>query len=813
VTNKVTLGRVVYNPGMRAFWQTFRRVWQQPAFAATATATLALGIAAPTALFAVLYATLLKPLPYLHADQIYAVRTTMTDGRFTMGGVATEELSSLRKASPDVVAAAVTIRRDDTLQIGDQARQIACLGVSEEFFDLFGLPMVLGRPFNADDFLAPSGTRVILSYRAWQAVFGGRPDIVNTRIQLANSTATVVGVAPASFAVPSNVDLWVAQHNGEDIGHSFDAYVRLAGGVTPERVQSQLGPMWAALAQKYPDFDRNRAFTIRPILDTIVGDLRPIVLIAFAATGVLLLLAVVNVVNLGMARAATRARDVAVRTALGATTGHLARYLVGESLTIGAGAVAIGVPLAYAAVRAIVAIGGHTLPRVDGMRVDPLSCAFAAALMLVSAVVIGLMPMGTMAKPSLTELANEGGRSGGAGRATRRAMATLIVVEVSLAIALVASAGRLLVSMQHLLSINPGFEAHGRLAVDVLLPGRAYPKALQVAWADAVTERLRAAGASDVASASTLPLRREWDSTLFVDIAGRPIDPAHRPNARLRVVSSNFFDVMRMRFVAGRAFTSADNTGSPVVIINQSWVRHFIPDVDPLAQRLDPYLFGTRQGPQFVSTPAPIVGVVADVPYADLTREAEPMLFALDTQTPLWRRSLIVTTPDGHPERMASAIRSAIAGVDSRVPIDIELMTNAVDASLVWPKLGLLLMGTFGGAALLLAATGVFGVIAFVTTQRTHEMAVRLALGDSRRHVFGMVIRGASGLAVQGAVVGLVFAWWTGSLMRGYVYNVAAANPFVLGASSAAVLLIALAATLPSARRAALVSPANSLRR
>jgi putative ABC transport system permease protein len=799
---------------MRAIWQTFRRVWQQPAFAATATATLALGIAAPTALFAVVYATLLRPLPYSHASQIYAVRTTMTDGRFTMGGVATEELASLRRASRDVVASAVTIRRDDTIQIGDQARQIACLGVSEEFFDLFGIPMAIGRPFAADDFLAPYGTRVVLSYRAWQGVFGGRPDVINTRIQLANSTAIVVGVAPAAFAVPPNIDLWIAQHNGEDIGHSYDAYVRLADGVTPDRLQAQLGPMWTGLAQKYPDMDRNRAFTIRPILDTIVGDLRPIVLIAFAATGVLLLLAVVNVVNLWMARAAMRARDVAVRLTLGATTAHLARYLVGESLAIGVGAIAIGVPLAYGAVRAIVAIGGKALPRVDGMRVDPLSCAFAAAIMLIAAVAIGLMPMWTLAKPSLAELANEGGRSGGAGRATRRAMAMLIVVEVSLAIALVAGAGRLLVSMQHLLAINPGFEARGRLAIDVLLPGRQYSsKPLLVAWVDAVTERLRAAGVSDVASASTLPLRREWDSTLFVDIAGRPVDPAHRPNARLRIVSANFFDVMRMRIVAGRSFASADNTGSPVVIVNQSWVRHFIPDVDPLAQRLDPGLFGTRQGQQFVATPAPIVGVVADVPYADLTRDAEPMLFVLDTQVPRWRRSLVVTTPDGHPERLVSAIRAAIASVDSRVPVDIELMTSAVDASLVWPKLGLLLMGTFGGAALLLAATGVFGVIAFVTTQRTHEMAVRLALGDTRGHVFGMVIWDASGLAVQGALVGLVFAWWTGGLMRGYVYNVSAANPAVLGGSAAAVLALALVATLPSARRAALVSPANSLRR
>ena len=799
---------------MRPVLAAFRRVWLRPSFALSATATLALGIAAPTALFAVLYATLLRPLPYPDARDIYAVRTRMTDGRFTIGLLASEEMSALRRAAGSVVASALTIRRDDVIVAGDQSRQVTCVGVSEGFFDLFGLPMAAGRPFTADDYAAPYGSRAILSHRAWQTLFGADPHILNTSIRFGSSSALVVGVAPDAFAIPAEADLWIAQHNVDSIGHGFDAYVRLAPGITPDVLEARLAPMWQALAVKYPDMEKNRAFVMRPLLDSIVGDLGPIVLIAFAATGVLLVLAIVNVVNLWLARAASRAREVAVRTALGATTARLVRQLIGESLVIAFTATIVGVPLAYAAVRTIVLIGGRSLPRVDGMSVDPRVCAFAVAVMLVAGVVIGLAPLLTMAKPNLTEITNEGGRSGMSGRATRRALGLMIVAEVTLAIALVAGAGRLLLSMQHLLAIDPGFTPEGRLAIDVLLAGPKYrDPATLAAWSQQADEQLRAAGATQVASASTLPLRHEWDSTTFTDIADHPTDPAQRPNGRFRIVSPSFFHVMGMRIVAGRSFSVDDRRdGAPVVIVNQAWVRKFIPDLDPLRQRIGG-LFGRVTGQTFVALDAAIVGVAADVPYSDLTKAAEPMVFTSDTQRATPRQTLVITSADGHPERLAAPVRLALARIDPRVPVDVELMSDAVATSLIWPKLGLLLMATFGGAALVLAATGVFGVIAFVTTQRLNEMAVRLALGGTSGHVFGLVVRNGAQLALQGALAGLLLAWWTGHLMDRYVYRVSAGSPAVLAGSAAVVLAVAIGATLPSAHRASVISPAAELRR
>jgi putative ABC transport system permease protein len=793
----------------------FRRLRLQPGFALAAISTLALGMAAPTALYAVVQATLLRPLPYPRAGDIYAVRTTMSDGRFTMGGVASEELSALRRTTDGVIGSALVRRRDGTILTDAGPRQVTSFGVSEGFFELFGLPMAVGQRFTPDDFAAPYGSRVVLSYHAWRAMFGADPHIIGTTIRMANSRAVVVGVAPAAFEIPREADLWVAERTFMSIGHNFDAYVRLQPGLTAAVIQSRLPPMWADLAKRFPDMEVNRVFTMRPLLDTVVGDLGPILLIAFAATGLLLLLAMVNVANLLLARGTTRGREVAVRAALGATRRDLLRPLLAESSLIALAATAVGLPLAYVAVRAIVRLGGSALPRVEGMRLDAGVFLFSAIVMVIAVLVVGLAPATTMATPNLSELANEGGRGGLQGRTTRRVLAAMVVVEVTFAMALVAGANRLLLSMQHLLAIDPGFTSDGRLAVDVVLPYAIYgeePARLD-AWTQLADERLRALGVTSMGIASTLPLRHEWDATSFVDITNHPTGPENRPNGRVRVVSPNFFDVCRIRIAAGRSFTRDDRRGSPpVVLVNRAWLRAFLPETDPLRARIDPQWFDTRVDKQVIHHDAAIVGVVEDVPYVDLTRAAEPTVYISDAQVVQLRRSLVVTSADGHPERLAPQIRAALATLDPQVPVDTELLSDAVSRTLIWPKLGLLLMATFGIAALVLAATGVFGVITFVTAQRSGEMAVRLALGAPRGHVFRLVMQHGGLLTVWGLIGGLLLAWWTGQLMGNYVYHVSATNALVLGGSAMLILLVSLAAILPSARRAATIRPGELLK-
>jgi putative ABC transport system permease protein len=798
---------------MREVRVASRRLMRQPWFAAAAIGTLALGIAAPTALFAVVDATLLRPLPYPRYQDIYSVRTTMTDGRFTIGLVASEELSSLRRATDSVVASALTQRLDGTILTDAAPRQVTSYGVSEGFFELFGLPMAAGRSFGVEDYAATGGSRVVLSQRAWRTMFGADPHIVGRTIQFGGGSALVVGVAHAAFDIPRDADLWSAQHNRDSVGHYFEAYVRLKPGLVPASVQGSLAPMWEQLARKYPDFEQHRVFVMRPLLEMLVGDLGPIFVIAFAATCVLLLLAMVNVGNLLLARSTTRRREIAVRTALGATRGDLLGSLLAESSLIAVAATAVGLPLAYAAIRTIILVGGTALPRVEEMRLDPHVFLFSAVVMIGAGLVVGLAPASTVATANLAELSNEAGRGGLHGSGTQRVLGAMVIAEVTLALALVAGAGRLLLSMEHLLAIDPGFTADGRLAVDVVLP-RAYTDPGRLAaWSQQAEERLRALGATAVGVASSLPLRHEWDSTVIVNITGHPTDGAHQPNARLRIVSPTFFDVFKIKLANGRVFTRDDRRGGdPVVVINRAWARTFIPDLDPLRVRVDPGVFATRVNQTIVRHDAAIVGVVEDVPYADLTKAADPTIYVSDAQVPTLRRTLVVTTADGRPERLIRQIRRDLSALDPQVPIEFESMSHVVSSSLLWPKLGLLLMTTFGSAGLVLAATGVFGVIAFVAAQRSGEMAVRLALGAPAGHVFRLVLFQGGALAMQGLVWGVVLAWWMGQLMGRYVYQVSATSGLVLGGSAVLVLAASLGATLPSALRSAAISPAQVLK-
>jgi putative ABC transport system permease protein len=798
---------------MREILIAWRRLRQQPSFAAAAIVTLALGIAAPTAVFAVVNALLLRPLPYADASNIYTVRTTMTDGRFTIGLVANEEMDALRRTTDAVMQSALVYRQDSTIVTDAGARQVTSFGVSPGFFELFGLPMALGRAFADDDFAATPRSRVVLSQRAWRSIFGADPKVVGSTIRFAGSNATVVGVAAEALAIPRDADIWVAMHSPPSIGHMFDAFVRFAPGASPASIAAQLPPMWNDLAKKYPDQAKNRIFVMRPLLDTILGDVKAFILIAFAATGLLLLLALVNVANLLLARGTTRARETAVRTALGATRWDTLRPLLAESLLLTVIATAIAVPIVVLAIQSIVAMGGSTLPRIDDLRADPYVFGFVAMMMLIAATTVGLAPAFANSRISVAEVMKEGGRSGLQGRSAKRMLGTMLVVEVTLVIALVACCGRLLVSMRNMLAIDPGFTSQGRLAIDVLLPETYFDHARLATWSSEAERRLRALGATQVAVASSLPLRHEWDSTAFVDITNRPTDPASRPNGRVRMVGPGFFDTFRIPIVAGRAFTVDDRAdGNPVVIVNRAWVRKFIPELDPLRERVSPGRFGQRVNGRYVQRDAAIVGVAGDVSYADVTKPAEPTVYVVDAQVPTLRRSIVITTADGRPERLASAIRTELSRLDPDVPIDIASLSPLVSTSLLWPKLGALLMTIFTVAGLVLAASGVFGVIAFIAAQRSPEMAVRLALGATPAHVFGLVVGQAGRLAVVGVVLGLLLAGWTGELMRTYVYQVSPGNWLILTTSALVVLGVCFLATLPSARRAAATPPAGLLR-
>lgn len=791
-----------------------RSLLRQPSFAIAAAGTFALGIAASTAVFSTVNAALLRPLPYVDAQNIYSLRTTMTDGRYTSGLVGPAELLDLAAATDDIAAGGLALRQNLTLQTGSGAFQTVVYGISQDFFRVFSARIAHGRGFAPVEHTPGPPRAVVLSHRAWQRYFGGDPAIVDKPIEIAGLTMPVVGIAAPEFEFPGGVDIWFPMHmRPDDVSHLFEAYIRLRPGATIEAVAAPMTRVMADLAIKHPDQNKNRVFVSTPLLETVVGDLGPVLLIVFGATGLLLVIAAVNVTNLMLARAAGRGREMAVRTALGASRLRLAKQLLLEASVLAAAGGIAGIAAAYAAVRAL---GSAHLPRLTNVPFDVNVLGFAAAAIGVTALAVGVIPALVTARADLMPLINEGGRSGTSGRLSRRALAGLIVVEIAVAIVLVAGAGRIVRGFDNLSNEDRGFTSGPRLVADVSLPFMQYRETARVeTWLAEAEARLGPLGITRVATASSFPLRTEWDSTSFIDLVrGQPADPHARPNARLRRVSAEFFDVMDIDILAGRPFTTDDRENTmPVAIVSQAFVERFLQGRDPLQEQITtPNAHTALVDGRWQSKRIQIVGVAADVRHAGLGVAPEQTVYVAQAQAPARRFSLIAEGAGEDVEAAAEAARQALSAIDARVPVEVTTLSAVVNTSLSRQRLGRTLMSVFGAAALALAAVGVFGVIAFVVAQRTGEMAIRLALGASTARVFWMVMRQGAALTGAGMAIGLLFAWWTGGLIAAYVYEVAALDPVVIGGSVLAVALVALASTQVLARRASAISPSQALR-
>lgn len=796
-----------------------RSLLRQPAFSLAAAGTLALGIAASTAVFSTVNAALLRPLPYPNPGDIYSLRTYITDGRYTSGLVGPVELLDLVASTDDIVAGALGRRINETLNTPSGALQTAGYGVSRDFFELFGIRMAYGRAFEPSEheFRPGPPPALVLSHRAWQRYFGGDPAIVGRSIEFGPARVAVVGIVAPEFEFPAGTDFWFSMAvRPDDVGHLFDAYIRLRPGASIDAVAAPMARVMADLAIKYPDQNRNRAFAATPLLEAVVGDLGPVLIIVFAATGLLLVIAAVNVTNLMLARTAGRAREMAVRTALGASRMRLARQLLLESSVLAVAGGVLGVAGAFAGVRALSVLGTSELPRLSGVSFDVNVLAFATIAVGVTGLAVAVAPALVTARGEVMPVINEGGRSATGGRLSRRVLAGLIVAQIAVAIALVAGAGRLVRSFENLLNEDRGFTSEPRVVADVTLPFPQYrDPATITAWLDAVETQLKAAGVSRVATVSSFPLRPELDTTTFVDLVRDPsADPHARPNARLRRASAGFFDVMDIRIVAGRAFTEHDRRGSqPVIIVSQAFVEKFLQGRDPLREQVTiPGVHARVIGERWHNDPIQIVGVAADARYTGLDSAPEQTVYVAQSQVPARRLSLVAEAAGMDVEALAPVVHDALSGLDAGVPVKVTTLSEVVDTSLNRQRLGMILMSVFGVAALALAAIGVFGVIAFVVAQRTGEMAIRLALGASTRQVFWIVMRQGATLTAAGVALGSLLSWWTGGMMSAYVYEVRSLDPTVIGTSLAAVAIVATGATAILAGRASRVSPSRALR-
>lgn len=795
-----------------------RTLWRSPAFTLAAIGTLAIGIGATTAIFSTVNATLLRPLPYPAAEQLIDVHTRYVDGRITTGLVATSEIATLRRLSGVVGAAGVNASVLDRTWIGDDGTltAVAIRPVTSGFFEVLGLPMAIGRTFTEDEHREGPGvstSAMVVSHRMWVQRFGRDPNLVGKSVRIGEYPAplVVIGVAAPEFDYPAGTDFWVnARYDDLNGSHVFNAILRLRPSVTMSQLLSAGNLAMADLGQTVPQAI-GREFLFQSLLSSLVGDLRPILLIVLGATGLLLLLACVNVTNLSLARGATQRHEIAMRTALGAGRGRVIRQLMTQSMVLSTAGTVIGLAVGVAAVRLLLTLGASGLPRLETVPFDWRVVLFSLVVLVVSGLGIGVVPALRQSDTDLKSVLNEHGRRTTSSPAASRAMSGMIVAEVTIAIALVAGAGWLIQSFARLRTTDPGFATAGRLVIDVR-PTRLFAsQADAMAWSTEMLNRVRGAvGDHPVGAAATFPMQADRDSTINLDFFTGMYDPNRPPSSRFRIVTPGFFEAMGTKIVAGRTFTEADRgTTRPVVVVNRAFARKFLPETEPVGAAFA-YGFPTPDR----ANPVRIAGIVDDVRYKAVSEEAEPTFYLTQGQIsfPLRRQSVVVLTGDGPADALIPHIRHALREFDPSLATDFTTSEAIVGNTLKRQQLGMTLMLVFGATALALAAIGLYGVIAYAASQRRSELATRIALGASGRQVFWMMMSGGQRLMAIGIVLGLLLAYAAGRIVSGNVFAMRAADPLVLLTAAGLVATVAWIATMIPAVRASRQSPVNALR-
>jgi predicted permease len=803
---------------------TIRRLGSRPAFTLAAVATLAVGIGATTAIFSTVNATLLRPLPYPNPGDIYAFNTQLIDGRYTtgwdrLGGAHVAAAGEAASVSHAIAYAPGTI----TVLLPDGTpRDVPINRVTEGFFELFGLPMAQGRAFVDEDYV-PGATVAVISDRLWAEMYGRDLSAVDGPLQVRGMSFTIVGIAPPEFDVAPGTDVWIPFSLPAGMSISYQGYLRVEPGTTREVLESELAAAMPPVVEEYP-FSTGRVYVLRPLVESIVGDLGPILVIVLGGAIVLLLLGCVNVATLILGRGAAQTREMALLAALGGTRGRILARFFTEGAVLAAAGTLLGVLLAWVGVKLLFTFAGADLPRLDEIPFDLRVLGFALAIMVVATLVIGLLPALRLSTPDIRGLLSEGGRSASASRGSRRLLGGLVVAEIALAITLVAGAGWLVRSYTDLAERDLGFTPAGRLLVEAKLPD---DQATIQNYFTQVPERLAALGqVSAIGSGSSLPLRPFLDAGFYIGVPGEPYD-ANRQDVGLRSSASpDLFDALGVRVLAGRALTEEDFPPPPRievdpvtgmqraifdapqeiqrVVVNQGFADRYFPNRDPIGETF-------AWGAPLVNFNSllQIVGVVESVQYRNLKDPVRPIFYAPTNISPT--RMVIATTLDD-PTELIPTIRATLSEVDPSVDVEIQPLSDLVSVALAPYRLGLILMVLFGVISLGLAAIGIFGVVAHTTSERTRELATRAALGTTPAGVVGLLLKQARSLAVLGIVFGAAAAVLGGRVVASMVFEVPARDPLILIVAAGAVLSITLLAYLLPALRASRISPAEALK-
>ena len=829
---------------MSGFWKDLayavRTLRKGPAFALTAIATIALGIGASTAIFSVVNAVLLRPLPYREQDRLVLIWGDLTARNVTDFPMPPGDLYDLRQQGTmfEETGAIVTGRQPLRRESGE-TELIRTAGVTTNFFRLLGTRVTQGRDFVDNDGTPqppppqgapapapgqfqqpPLPTFAILSYEAWQSKFGGDPEIVGRRINFLNgNSAEVVGVLEPGFTVlwppgagiEPHPEVFTAMRLDLETGSRINVFLRVVGrlkpGVTLAQAQGQINTLVAELRQRFPIKETaGLRWRVEPMQQDLTADVRPVIMALMGAVIFVLLIACANVANLLLVRASVRERDLAVRAALGGARWALIREVMLESLVIAGAGALLGVGLAYAGIRLLIAIGPDNLPRMEDVGLDPMVLGFTALATLLAAVLFGVVPALRASRIDVNDVLRSGGRNA-ALMGGRRLSSGVVIAEVALAFVLLIGSGLMVRTFLALLNADPGYDPSGLLTFQLPNLNRQTAEARQ-AFTNDLKQRLETLpGVQSVTAASPLPLDGDESNARWGTEAAAA-DPSLFQQANVHLVQPGYFETMKTRLVEGRVFNPADNVENlRVVVIDEVLARKAFPGRSAVGERLLLRLAGPE--PDMWE----IIGVVEHQRHQTLAAEGREAVFVTDGFSGFGNTATWVIRTGGDPQALAQAARSTVQELDRSLPIaDMQPMQTYVDQARAPARFSLILIGVFAVIAVVLAAVGLYGVLATLVRQRTAEIGVRMAFGAPSKSILGLVVSQGIRLSIAGIVVGLAAAIGLTRLMSSMLVDVKPTDPVTFAAVSLLFLAIAVIACLIPARRASRLDPNAALR-
>jgi putative ABC transport system permease protein len=806
----------------------FRMLRRSPGFTLTAIAALALGIGATTAIFTLVNTVLLQPLSYPEPDRIVQLELSSPRGKANITSIPKFNVWREQKQAFQYIAAYDTGGPGVNLTGGDRPEQLKGIHVSADYFGVFGAPLAVGRAFSTAEDVPSGPSVVVLSYGLWQRRFGGDPGITNKTIELGGEPYNIIGVLGASFKTDPPADIFLplqADSNSINQAHFLRAAARLKPGITLAVAQDAMKLAADEFRQKFPDqTGPDQSFAAVPLRDTVIGDARSAFLILAGAVVFVLLIACANVANLLLVRATLRGREIAIRAALGAGRSRIIRQLLTESVLLSVAGGALGLFLGYMGLHALLAINPGDIPRIgpqgSAVTLDWRVFAFTLVVSLFTGILFGLIPAFNASHSDLSVTLRESGARSGAGLRQNKARSILVITEMALALVLLVGAALMIRTFIELRAVNPGFDAHNVLIMDMSLTGTRFEKSAAVAQvAHEAQQRIESMpGVTAVSTTCCLPL--EGGLGLPFRIEGRASsDPQNGPGAAWSTISPHYFEAFHIPLLRGRLFTDRDDASADrVVVINEALAKQFWANENPVGQRIT---IGAGVGPAFAEPAREIIGVVGDVRDNALGADPDPTMFVPvaqvnDAVTKLnngFRPITWVIRTKVEPFSLSTDIQRELRIASGGLPVGhVRSMQQVVGESTARTDFNMTLLNVFAGVALLLAAIGIYGLMAYSVEQRTQEIGIRLALGAGPRDVRNMVVKQGMLLALIGVFIGVGAALGLTRFIGSMLYGVKTWDPFVFVSVAVLLSLVALVATYVPARRASQVDPMVSLR-